>query len=433
MNAPDGYDTSGKNWVFSSWSDGGARSHTVSVPGADATYTATFAPGAAGPAGLVAAYAFDENSGTAIGDSSGKGNNGTTASTTWAVGKFGSALSFNGSSSWVTIPDSPSLDLARSLTLEAWVKPTTVSGWRSVAMKERTGGILYSLYAGESGNRPLGQVDNGAEQNATGTTSLPTNTWSHLAVAWDGATLRLYVGGALVASKAVAGSLAASTAPFRIGGNGIWGEYFSGAIDEVRVYDHALTPSEIQTDMSRPIGQAPDTVAPSVPGTPTASVAGSSVTLAWAGSTDNVGVARYRVYRSTTSGFTPGGCESDWDADVGGVHGLGACCGDVLLQGDGGGCCRQRECGVRSGIGDGCCGAGHGCAVGAGDPDGECGGLVGDACVGWFDRQCRGCALSRVSLDDEWVHAWRLQIRLGRRRRRGTRTRGLLRGRTTTR
>ena len=94
-------------------------------------------------------------------------------------------------------------------------------------MKERTGGILYSLYAAESGSKPLGQVDNGAEQNTTGTASLPTNTWSHLAVTWDGATLRLYVGGVQVASKGVTGSLVASTAPLRIGGNGIWGEYFS--------------------------------------------------------------------------------------------------------------------------------------------------------------------------------------------------------------
>jgi glucose/arabinose dehydrogenase len=308
LNAPDGYDANGKNWVFSSWSDGGARSHVAVVPGVDATYTATFVAGP-GPPGLAAAYGFDENTGTAIGDSSGKLNNGTTAGTTWAPGKYGSALSFNGSSSRVTIPDSPSLDLTRALTLEAWVKPTTVSGWRSVAMKERTGGILYSLYAGESGSKPLGQVDNGAEQNAAGTASLPTNTWSHLAVTWDGATLRLYVGGVPVASKAVTGSLAVSTAPFRIGGNGIWGEYFSGAIDEVRVYDHALTQTEIQADMSRPVGsgggQPADTVAPSVPGTPSVSVSGSSVTLAWVASTDNVGVARYHVYRSTVSGFTP--------------------------------------------------------------------------------------------------------------------------------
>ena len=214
----------------------------------------------------------------------------------------------------------------------------------------------------------------GGEQNATGTASLPTNTWSHLAVAWDGATLRLYVDGAQVASKAVTGSLAASTAPFRIGGNGIWGEYFSGAIDEVRVYDHALTPAEIQADMSRPVGsggrQPPDTVAPSVPGTPTASVAGSSVTLAWAGFDGQCrGCALSRVSLDD-EWFHAGGCESDWDADVGGVHGLGSCCGDVLLQGDGGGCCRQRECGVRvRRSATVAAAAGHGRAVGAGDAD----------------------------------------------------------------
>ena len=61
---------------------------------------------------LVAAYAFDEGSGTTVADSSGNGNNGTVANATWtATGKFGQALVFNGTSTRVTVPDSPSLHL----------------------------------------------------------------------------------------------------------------------------------------------------------------------------------------------------------------------------------------------------------------------------------------------------------------------------------
>ena len=56
--------------------------------------------------GLVAAYAFDEGSGTTVADASGNGNNGTVANATWTTGgKYGNALSFNGTSSRVTIPD----------------------------------------------------------------------------------------------------------------------------------------------------------------------------------------------------------------------------------------------------------------------------------------------------------------------------------------
>jgi hypothetical protein len=56
-----------------------------------------------------------------------------------------------------------------------------------------------------------------------------------------------------VASQAQTGSMAASTAPLRIGGNGVWGEYFKGLIDDVRIYNRALTATEIQSDMNSPV------------------------------------------------------------------------------------------------------------------------------------------------------------------------------------
>jgi hypothetical protein len=65
--------------------------------------------------------------------------------------------------------------------------------------------------------------------------------------------MRLYVNGTQVGSAAVSGTLGSSTGPFRIGGNGIWREYFKGLIDEVRVYDHALSAAEIQADMQRAV------------------------------------------------------------------------------------------------------------------------------------------------------------------------------------
>ena len=61
-----------------------------------------------------------------------------------------------------------------------------------------------------------------------------------MAATWDGATLRLYVNGVQVGSRAVAGTLLTTSYPLRIGGNANWGEYFAGTIDEVRVYNRAL-------------------------------------------------------------------------------------------------------------------------------------------------------------------------------------------------
>src|SRR5205085_4077663 len=102
------------------------------------------------------------------------------------------------------------------------------------------------LYANNGGDRPVGQLWAGAEQDAAGTAKLALNTWVHLAAAWDGTTLRLYVNGTQAGSVAASATLAASTGAFTIGGNSIWGEYFKGLIDEVRVYNRALAPSEIQ-------------------------------------------------------------------------------------------------------------------------------------------------------------------------------------------
>jgi hypothetical protein len=88
-------------------------------------------------AGLVAAYGFDEGSGTTVTDASGSGNTGTISGATWAAsGKYGKALQFNGTNARVNVPDAASLHLSGGMTLEAWVNPSTVNGnWRDVIYK----------------------------------------------------------------------------------------------------------------------------------------------------------------------------------------------------------------------------------------------------------------------------------------------------------
>jgi hypothetical protein len=220
--------------------------------------TLTIAEPGGGVLGLVAAYHFNEGAGATVQDSSGNGNAGNLSNVTWTTaGRFGSALTFNGTSSWVTVADAASLDLTTGMTLEAWVNPTVQpSGWRTIVAKERTGGVAYFMHGSSSSqNRPgTGVYVANGERQLIGGTRLAANTWVYLAATYDGINQRLFVNGVQVASRAQTGPIAVSASPLRIGGNGAWGEYFQGRIDEVRIYNRALSQAEIQTDMNTAVG-----------------------------------------------------------------------------------------------------------------------------------------------------------------------------------
>jgi hypothetical protein len=205
--------------------------------------------------GLVAAYAFNEGSGTTTSDRSGKGITGTLSGATWTTsGLAGLALSFDGVNDSVNVNDSASLDLTAAMTLEAWVYPTALSGWRTVVLKERSGGLVYALYAHDDAPWPAAYIRVGGQDiGVAGASPLPLHTWTHLAMTYDGTTLRLYVDGQEVGKRTVGGAIQVSTGRLRLGGNTVWGEWFVGQIDEVRIYNRALSQAEIDTDMATPV------------------------------------------------------------------------------------------------------------------------------------------------------------------------------------
>jgi subtilisin-like proprotein convertase family protein len=205
-------------------------------------------------AGLVAAYSFDEGSGTLVGDISGNGNTGTISGATWTTsGKYGNSLSFNGTGAMVRVNDSASLDLSSAMTLEAWVYPTALGGWRDVIYKGPDD--IYYLMGSSSASTPaFGGTFNSAP--VFGSASLTLNVWSHLAATYDGTTMRLYVNGVQVGSRAQTGLINTSTGLLTIGGDALYGQYFAGRIDEVRIYSRALGANEIQANMNSPLGGA---------------------------------------------------------------------------------------------------------------------------------------------------------------------------------
>ena len=107
---------------------------------------------------------------------------------------------------------------------------------------------------GEGNLKPTGGgTFKGRTLHADGPEREPVHRWSHVAVTYDGAVLRLYLDGASTSYRAVTGAILGTSSPLWIGGNRPYGEYFLGVIDEVRIFNRALSPSAVRAEMVTPI------------------------------------------------------------------------------------------------------------------------------------------------------------------------------------
>ncbi|MDA0168685.1 choice-of-anchor D domain-containing protein [Solirubrobacter taibaiensis] len=234
---------------------------TITAPGATGspvTIPVTLTVTQAASAGLVGAWGFDEGAGTTATDSSGKGNNGTISGATRTAGRLGGGgLSFNGRNNWVTVANNASLNLGAQMTLEGWAYLTEAGwSWRTLMVKETSDGLAWALYPIGDRGLPGGHVSTPGELWATGTAAPTLNRWTHFAVTYDGTQIRTYVDGVLVGARAQTGAIVSSTQPLRFGGNALWAEWLNGQLDELRVYNRALSAAEIQTDMTTPVRSA---------------------------------------------------------------------------------------------------------------------------------------------------------------------------------
>ncbi|MCA9131774.1 MAG: cadherin domain-containing protein, partial [Planctomycetales bacterium] len=193
---------------------------------------------------LVSHFAFDEGRGRSTYDQNNR--RAQLDRPRWTTGVEGRGLRFDGRNDWVTVPDDDSLDLTRGMTMSMWVNPAKLGDWRTGILKERPGGLAYALYVSDDKSLPGVYINLGGwDLNATANQSLPLDTWSHLAATYDGSQLKLFVNGKQVAQLAARGSLVTSNSPLRFGGNSVWGEYFQGEMDEVRLYNSALSAADI--------------------------------------------------------------------------------------------------------------------------------------------------------------------------------------------
>jgi hypothetical protein len=203
--------------------------------------------------GLVSWWQFNEGTGTVAGDSSGNGNNGTIYGATWTTtGKFGNALSFNGVSNYVQSTTTVSYDTsANNYTISAWIYQTGTAGntFNSIAGINMPGlGLVIATYS----NNQIGAWANG-NLGSWITVGDLRNTWHYVVAvftqssSWVPAQMYLdgvYVGNSVTDRTTPAtgsGTIAASQSYAG------YSTYFDGSIEDVQIYNRALSAAEIQT------------------------------------------------------------------------------------------------------------------------------------------------------------------------------------------
>ncbi|MFH0796185.1 MAG: LamG domain-containing protein [Candidatus Omnitrophota bacterium] len=198
--------------------------------------------------GLVGYWSFDEGKGDAVSDFSGNKNQGATkGGAEWVEGVKGKALKFNGKDAYVVIETTESLRTLNEISIEAWIFPTPPH-------QQGYGGIINNIN-GTSHSRLLVTDDGKLAAQLHGTEGSDTvygpkvdnNAWNHVVYVYNGEEEMWYLNGVEVASSPYDG-LPRGPAAITIGWGYTTPEYyhFNGIIDEVRIYQRALTDKEIQ-------------------------------------------------------------------------------------------------------------------------------------------------------------------------------------------
>ena len=185
-------------------------------------------------------------------DSTSNDNDGIpNGNTLTASGKIDGAQDFDGND-YVESPDSSSLDLTSEVTLSAWIRPTSTSGYdRIVAKSHSSAGAPWTMYGllFDNANHLRAEIASSGNQNAVdGTTVVPTNTWTYATITYDGSNIRVYFNGSEDATPtALSGSIDTNNVPLSIGRSDYDSDYFNGRIDEVRVSNMARSAAWIET------------------------------------------------------------------------------------------------------------------------------------------------------------------------------------------
>ncbi len=219
-----------------------------------ATVTLVAVGGSAAAAGdLVGYWNFDEATGTTAADASGNANHGTFVGsgathstvlppTSCFVNTH--SVQFDGSGSHVEIADNATMDPPSAISISFWMNPDTVTnGYQHVVFKQ---GPVVTSYGVWLANDHIYMEDNdNSIRSLTSNATVTAGAWHYITVTYDGATQKLYIDGALDNSQSLPGiTLSYMNSPVKIGA-GDYNNPFAGYIDDLRIYNRALTDPEI--------------------------------------------------------------------------------------------------------------------------------------------------------------------------------------------
>jgi len=204
-------------------------------------------------------WSFDEGVGATVADTSGWDNNGTLVNApTWRCASTdtnytpsgqGCSLEFNGSTQYVNVGNDASLNITSAITLEAWIKKPDYSHVVDAIIRKASSYVLYFANASDGEPQGLQTYFWGLANPRLGYdyTNFINNRWYHVVGTYNGSVAKLYVDGVEVASENKTGNLAISGNNVAIGASSDNEMYFNGLIDEARIYETALTLTQIQS------------------------------------------------------------------------------------------------------------------------------------------------------------------------------------------
>jgi len=249
--------------------------------------------------GLAGYWPLDEGSGSVAWDASGNENDGQVIGASWVSGCIGEALHFDGGDDYVRVSHDSALTFDDELTVCLWIRVASHPSSERIFITKTdyASGAWYGFDIRLQTGGKLRLVSNAQSTSLTTPYGLPEGEWSHVALRIGGGRCAFYLDGAPWASVSARSSYRIhNTRDLILGAYQPGKSTLHGELDDVRIYNRALTDAEILKAWGFP--HAGDTTRPSAPGNLTASlIFPNYVALSWQASTDNQAVYGYRIYR----------------------------------------------------------------------------------------------------------------------------------------